>query len=517
MPDDPERCPKEGISDQYWIYLMVSGVFLVIVYVLAAWPVICYKFFRKTLAHKNYGKVVKRSYTNSNIKFVKEVAMGKHLIGNIITIISLVINLAYFSLYWRRTYLLSDICLDQFDPEWRSELAYTVYFLLYFCWRSFGGYDDLAFWMKMSTIVDLVTIPHIFVSLARDRDWLGLRFFRIMWFNHFVDLLTHLPPTKKFGILEAILTLLSYVITFWLTCSGAIHLLEVTGDPWHEFNNQRCDLTFQDYIYFIIVTMSTVGYGDISPQTEAGRVFIIILIVLSVFQLAFIIPAISEVLSCYSRFSGSYIQITDVKHVIVTGHVTPESAKNFLRNFLHPDWNDDYTRVLFLHPSEPHHRLQGIIKNIHSVKYFKGSVLNSDDMVRVNMDTASAVIILSPNYSQNPESEDESNLMRIVSIKNAYNNTKVIAQVFQLQSLEQVLSLSHWDSSKDVIICKNKLKFGLMAQNCLCPGISTLLSNLVYPITDSDLVTDLPWQLEYGEGEYRTHNNYTINNNYIYI
>ena len=501
VPDDPERCPNEGISDQYWIYLMVSGVFIAIVYVFAARPVICYRFFRKTATHKNYGKLVKRSYTNNNIKFVKEVAMGKHPIGNIITIISLVVNLGYFALYWRRTVLLSDICLDQFDPEWKFELGYTLYFLLYFCWRTFGGYDDLAFWMNLPTIVDLITIPHIFVSLARDRDWLGLRFFRILWFNHFVDLLTHLPALKNFVLLGAILSLSSYVITFWLTCSGAIHLLEVTGDPWRDFNNQRCDLTYQDYIYFIIVTISTVGYGDISPQTETGRVFIIILIILSIFLVAFLIPAVTEVLSQWSPYSGSYIRITDVKHVIVTGHVTSESIKHFLRNFLHPDWNDDYTRVLFLHPVEPRCVVRTTIKSIHSVKYFKGSVLNRDDMVRVNMDTASAVIILSPNYSQNPESEDESNLMRIVSIKNAYNNTKIIAQVFQLQSLEQVLSLSHWDPNNDVIICKNKLKFGLMAQNCLCPGISTLLSNLVYPINDSDLVADLQWQLEYGKGE----------------
>lgn len=500
LPDDPERCPKEGISDQYWIYLMVSGVFLAIVYVLVARPVICYKFFRKT-APKNYGKFVKRSYTNTHIKFVKEVAMGKHAIGNIITLISLLVNLAYFALYWRRTFLLSDICLDQFDPEWKSELGYTLYFLLYFCWRTFGGYDDLAFWMKLPTIVDLVTIPHIFVSLARDRDWLGLRFFRILWFNHFVDLLIHLPSSKKFVLLEGILSLSCYVITFWLTCSGAIHLLEVTGDPWRDFNNQRCDLTYQDYIYFIIVTISTVGYGDISPQTETGRVFIIVLIILSIFLVAYLIPAVSEVLSQWSPYSGSYIRITDVKHIIVTGHITSESIKHFLRNFLHPDWNDDYTRVLFLHPVEPQCALWSTIKNVHSVKYFKGSVLNRDDMVRVHMDTASAVIILSPNYTRNPESEDESNLMRIVSIKNAYNNTKIIAQVFQLQSLEQVLSLSHWDPSKDVIICKNKLKFGLMAQNCLCPGISTLLSNLVYPITDSDLVADLQWKLEYGKGK----------------
>lgn len=498
MPDDPDRCPEEGISEQYWIYLVVAAVFSLIVYFLSSWPVICFRLFNTK--HKRYRNFVKKSYTNSKLKFIKEVAVGQHAIGNVITIISLLVNLVYFSLYWKRTILLSDICLDQYDPEWGIELACTIYFILYFCWRSFGWSDDLRFWLNTVTIVDLITIPHIFVSLARDRDWIGLRFLRILWFNHFVDLLKHLPTSDKRLILRAILYLLTYLVTFWLTCSGAIHLLEVTGDPWRGFSNRHCDLQLQDYMYFIIVTVSTVGYGDIAPQTEAGRIFIIVLIILSLFLIGYLTPIVSQILSTWSQYSGSYIQITDIKYVVVTGYITADSVRNFLRNFIHPDWDDDYTKVLILHPDEPEFRLHTFLKKYQSTRYFKGSVLHNEDMVRVNMGRASAAIILSPSYSQNPESEDESTLMRIVSIKTAYKNVKIIAQVFQLQSLQQVLSLPYWDSSKDVIICKDKLKFGLMAQNCLCPGISTLLSNLVYPIAHNDLVTNQRWQIEYCKG-----------------
>lgn len=33
------------------------------------------------------------------------------------------------------------------------------------------------------------------------------------------------------------------------------------------------DLSWVDSIYFTIVTLTTVGYGDISPQTTAGKLF----------------------------------------------------------------------------------------------------------------------------------------------------------------------------------------------------------------------------------------------------
>jgi len=320
-----------------------------------------------------------------------------------------------------------------------------------------------------------------------------------MWFNHGISLLYQLS-IRKFQHLNHIFTILLYFLTFWLACSGAIHLIEVTGDPWNEFNNRHSDLKFHDYIYFLIVTMSTVGYGDISPQTEAGRIFLILFIIGSLFLLGYFTPTISEILSSWSRYSGSYTKITDEKHVVVSGHITPESVRSFLRNFLHPDWNDDYTKVIILHPNDPDYELKTVLKKYNSIQYFRGSVLNTEDMTRVNMDTASAAILLCPNYSQNPDCEDESNVMRILSIKNAYNNAKIIVQVFHLQGVRKIFSIPDWNRNEDTIICKNELKLVLMAQNCLCPGISTLLSNFIYPMASSDLVANQTWQLDYCKG-----------------
>jgi len=139
IPDSPGECEKQGISENYWKYLVVSTVLLIIVYVpvvLSSTSISVYRVFQKAQrraeeVERGILRPVKSTYKHSKLKFIKEMALGEHYVGKTIIAISLLVNLAYFALYWRRTYLLSEICLDQYDPEWKLEVIFTVYFILH--------------------------------------------------------------------------------------------------------------------------------------------------------------------------------------------------------------------------------------------------------------------------------------------------------------------------------------------------------------------------------------------------
>ena len=56
------------------------------------------------------------------------------------------------------------------------------------------------------------------------------------------------------------------------------------------------DLSFSEAFYYNIVTMSTVGYGDIHPTKQASRIFAILLIVVGVGTFLGVIANITEMI-----------------------------------------------------------------------------------------------------------------------------------------------------------------------------------------------------------------------------
>jgi len=60
-------------------------------------------------------------------------------------------------------------------------------------------------------------------------------------------------------------------------------------------------LSFIDSLYFTIVTMSTVGYGDIHPTTTAGKLFGIVLIIFGIGTFLTIITSLTQLLMSRGR------------------------------------------------------------------------------------------------------------------------------------------------------------------------------------------------------------------------
>ncbi|KAF1503568.1 Potassium channel subfamily U member 1, partial [Megadyptes antipodes antipodes] len=367
------------------------------------------------------------------------------------------------------------------------DTGFNAFFLLYFGLRFVAADDKLRFWLELNSLVDFFTIPPVFVSYYLKKNWLGLRFLRALRLLELPRILQFLRITKNNYSIK-LSKLFAVFISTWLTAAGFIHLVENNGDPWVQPANSQ-SLSYFKCMYLVMMTMSTVGYGDVVVQTMLGRTFIFFFIIGGLVLFANFIPEVVEIVESHKNYKSSYEVVSGKNYIVVCGNITLESVTTFLRDFLLQDKGNVCTEILFLGESLPSLELEAVFK-CHSAytTFFYGSALNSEDLKRVGMESASACLILADVHSPQPYTEDTSNIMRVLSIKNRYPNTRVILQIIQSRNKVYLPNIPNWDwRTGDSIICFAELKLGFIAQSCLVPGLTTLLTNLFIVKEDTEV------------------------------
>ncbi|XP_063290296.1 calcium-activated potassium channel subunit alpha-1 isoform X7 [Pelobates fuscus] len=385
------------------------------------------------------------------------------------------------------------------DVTLQIDMAFNIFFLLYFGLRFIAANDKLWFWLEVNSVVDFFTVPPVFVSVYLNRSWLGLRFLRALRLIQFSEILQFLNILKTSNSIKLV-NLCSIFISTWLTAAGFIHLVENSGDPWDDFRNSQA-LTYWECVYLLMVTMSTVGYGDVYAKTTLGRLFMVFFILGGLAMFASYVPEIIELIGNRKKYGGSYSAVSGRKHIVVCGHITLESVSNFLKDFLHKDRDDVNVEIVFLHNISPNLELEALFKrHFTQVEFYQGSVLNPHDLARVKIESADACLILANKYCADPDAEDASNIMRVISIKNYHPKIRIITQMLQYHNKAHLLNIPSWNWKEgDDAICLAELKLGFIAQSCLAQGLSTMLANL-FSMRSFIKIEEDTWQKYYLEG-----------------
>uniref|UniRef100_H2ZIB3 BK channel n=1 Tax=Ciona savignyi TaxID=51511 RepID=H2ZIB3_CIOSA len=400
------------------------------------------------------------------------------LIGRILVVLVFMLSIGALIIYFIDSADPIETCKNFFtDKTLQIDLAFNLFFLLYFGLRFIAANDKLLFWLEVNSIVDFFTVPPVFVSVYLNRTWLGLRFLRALRLLQFSEILQFVNILKTSNSIKLV-NLISIFLSIWLTGAGFIHLVENTGDPWLNFSNPQ-KITYWESVYLLMVTMSTVGYGDIAAKTTLGRFFMIFFIFGGLAMFASYVPEIIELIGTRKKYGGAYTSVSGRKHIVVCGHITLESVSYFLKDFLHKDRDDVNIEVLFLHSIPPNLELEALFKrHFTQVEFFEGSVLNSNDLSRVKMEGADSCVILANKYCTDADAEDASNIMRVISIKNYHPKVRIIIQIMQYHNKAHLLNIPSWECKGDDVICLSELKLGFIAQSCLAPGFSSLMANL---------------------------------------
>ncbi|KAI0238715.1 Calcium-activated potassium channel slowpoke [Lamellibrachia satsuma] len=298
-------------------------------------------------------------------------------------------------------------------------LAMCCVFVCYYIVKFAAATDKLAMWTGINSIVDHFTILPSFVGLYFNVNWLGLRFLRLLHILQVTDILqlTHVIKSSRHIRVVQVVTLL---VGVWLSSAGFIHLTENNGDPFGD-DDKAQHLTYWECVYWLLITMSTVGYGDISPQTNTSRAFIIVFIMGTIAMFASVIPELVSAMASTNKYAKPYKRTYGKKHIVVCGHITYESVTPFLKNFVHADTKAK-TRDI-------HVVLLG--RNCNEITFIEGSAMDSASLQNVKLAHADACVILANRKASDADEADAETLMRVTAVKNYRPHIRVIVQLRQ--------------------------------------------------------------------------------------
>ncbi|XP_076682329.1 calcium-activated potassium channel slo isoform X14 [Andrena cerasifolii] len=506
-----DDCLKER---KWWCFLLSSiFTFLAGLLIVLLWRAFAFLCCRKEPEFSPNDPKQKEQKTNRQGKefegtfmteakdWAGELISGQTTTGRILVVLVFILSIASLIIYFidasseevERCQKWSNNITQQID------LAFNIFFMVYFFIRFIAASDKLWFMLEMYSFVDYFTIPPSFVSIYLDRTWIGLRFLRALRLMTVPDILQYLNILKTSSSIR-LAQLVSIFISVWLTAAGIIHLLENSGDPF-EFTNPQ-QLSYWTCVYFLIVTMSTVGYGDVYCQTVLGRTFLVFFLLVGLAIFASCIPEIIDLIGTRNKYGGTLKNERGRRHIVVCGHITYESVSHFLKDFLHEDREDVDVEVVFLHRKPPDLELEGLFKrHFTTVEFFQGTIMNPIDLQRVKVHEADACLVLANKYCQDPDAEDAANIMRVISIKNYSDDIRVIIQLMQYHNKAYLLNIPSWDWKQgDDVICLAELKLGFIAQSCLAPGFSTMMANL-FAMRSFKTSPDMQaWQNDYLRG-----------------
>ena len=143
----------------------------------------------------------------------------------------------------------------------------------------------LEYVFSPSAIVDLLAILPAYRPLRILRIFVLFRVFKLLRYTKSIHQFVEVLATKKFELVTLLLLLLFIVSTAGI----AIYVFEERANP-------NINSIF-DAFYWALITISSVGYGDISPMTPAGRVVSMLIIISGIAMISFVTSVIVSAFS----------------------------------------------------------------------------------------------------------------------------------------------------------------------------------------------------------------------------
>ncbi len=183
--------------------------------------------------------------------------------------------------------------------------------------------------------------------------------------------------------------------------------------------------SFFDSFYMTIITVSTVGFNEVNPLSDGGKLFAAFLIISSFGTFAFAISAITSYIvgGEYKAYFQEYKSIKSVKkmqdHIIVcgfgrVGRQAAHDLKFYGKNYVVIENDNEVTED----------------RKFHDITFVKGDSTEDQTLITANIQEATALITALP--------KDADNLFVVLSARELNPNIKIISRATSYSSMRKL-------------------------------------------------------------------------------
>lgn len=229
-------------------------------------------------------------------------------------------------------------------------------------------------------------------------------------------------------------------------------------------------ITLETAFWWSVVTMSTVGYGDVYPTTIAGRWLVAVpVMVVGIGVLGYALGALASlVVERRNKELSGMVDFTSEDHVLIC-HYPSEVLIMELIAEIRADqaWANPALVLLSDHLNEltPALRDAGVF-------FVQGSPSREEALIRANVSRARAVLVLSRNPGE--DSTDNHTLGAVVTIRSCAPDVYIVAECAASENLSLLRN-----AGANEVVGVSGLTAELLVQSIQDPGINEVVSELL--------------------------------------
>ncbi|KAK3255260.1 hypothetical protein CYMTET_35548, partial [Cymbomonas tetramitiformis] len=268
-----------------------------------------------------------------------------------------------------------------------------------------------------STLDTLCVVPLIWKR--RINTWLSFSYLRVAFImvslrriEASTEICHNLMPTRRSGefyfkLLQSVCIFLAMIVVM----AGTMFILELLGEPQGLgdifFPNaaDNMDVSFYSMMYFVCVTISTVGYGDYSPTTLLSQFFTILCIIQGVALVSIQTHNLMEYRRNQVTGSGTFRAKywRNCNHVVIIGGGVDSCNTTLLAPIIEElscPSSALLPEVVVMGTQLPTEEMQALLIAFPSVCFLRGSPLIERDLQRCEMATCEMCFIIADVYAK---------------------------------------------------------------------------------------------------------------------